>query len=196
MTISPVPDEIDILRRMQTGDESAFSIVYRHYYPFVHAKVLRLLHSPELSDDVTQEIFIKIWESRSKLAEVKSFTSYLFITARNHSINVLKSAARKEEGMGEIIRHFNRVINSTEDALLNKEYLAFTKRKLDELPPRSREVFRLCREESKSYSEVAAALGITREAVKSRMVHVMKVLRNSAENELGFPLAVILALFI
>src|SRR5688572_11419560 len=111
MTISPVPDEIDVLRRLQTGDESAFSIIYRHYYPFVLAKVQRLLHSPELSEDVTQEIFLKIWEARTKLVDVKSFVSYLFITARNHSINVLTSAARKEEGMGEIIRHFNRVSN-------------------------------------------------------------------------------------
>ena len=109
---------------------------------------------------------------------------------------MLKAAARKEEGMCEIIRHFNKIINTTEDEVQSAEYLRFIKQKLDELPPRSKEIFILCREQSKSYNEVAEALGISRDAVKSRMVHAMKLLRNSAETELGLPLVVILALLI
>jgi RNA polymerase sigma-70 factor (family 1) len=186
--------ETVILQQLQAGDGEAFSAIYRHYYSSVHVQVLHLIHSPELAEDITQEIFLKIWESREKLRDIRSFKSYLFITARNHSLNALKSAARSEAGMSEIIRHFDVARNTTEDDVLSNEYLAFIRKKLDELPPRSREIFRMCREQSKSYEEVAAALGITRDAVKSRMMHAMKTLKNSVEKEIGLPFAVFLVL--
>lgn len=189
MFIEPLVDEDSVLKRLQAGDEHAFNIIYQHYFSFVCNKVARLLHSPQLAEDVTQEIFIKIWEGRSGLAEVKSFPSYLFITARNHSINVLKSAARSEAGMGEIIRHFHAAPQPANDEIQNNEYVRFIRKKTEELPPRTKEIFLLCREQSKTYSEVAAALGITRDAVKSRMMHAMKLLRDSAENEMGLPRA-------
>ncbi len=156
--------------------------------------MIHLIHSPELSEDICQEIFLKIWESREKLSDIRSFRAYLFITARNHTFNVLKKAARSDAGMSEIIRHFDTSRNSTEEDVQNNEYLDFIRRKLEELPPRSREIFRMCREQSKSYDEVAAELGITRDAVKSRMVHAMKVLKSSVENEIGLPLAIFLVL--
>lgn len=187
-------DETTVLQRLQAGDGEAFSAIYRHYYSSVQTQVLNLIHSPELSEDITQEIFLKIWESREKLPEIRSFKSYLFITARNHTINALKSASRSEAGMSEIIRHFDIARNTTEDDVLSNEYLAFLRKKLDELPPRSREIFRMCREQSKSYEEVAAALGITRDAVKSRMMHAMKTLKNSVEKEIGLPFAIFLVL--
>lgn len=187
MFIEPLVDEDKIVQRLQTGDEHSFNLIYQHYFSFVYTSVERLIHSPQLAEDVTQEIFIKIWEGRSGLAEIKSFRSWLFITARNHSINVLKSAARCKEGMGEIIRHFHRTPDLANDEIQNNEYAKFIQNKLEELPPRAREIFLLCREQSKTYSQVAAALGITRDAVKSRMVHAMKMLRNSAEKEMGLP---------
>jgi RNA polymerase sigma-70 factor (family 1) len=187
MFIEPLVDEDKILQRLQTGDEHSFNLIYQHYFSFVYTKVKRLIHSEQLAEDVTQEIFIKIWEVRAGLAKIKSFRSYLFITARNHSINVLKNAARCEEGMGEIIRHFSRIPDLGSDEIQNNEYVRFIRNKLNELPPRSREIFELCREQSKSYQEVAAALGITRDTVKSRMVYAMKLLRSSAEKEMGLP---------
>jgi RNA polymerase sigma-19 factor, ECF subfamily len=194
MNVNAVDNEEIVLKRLQAGDQNAFSDIYSHYYPSVHAQVLHLVHSPELSEDVTQEIFLKIWENRGKLPDIQSFKSYLFITARNHTLNVLKSAARSEAGMCEIIRHFEHFRNSTEEDVQHNEYLRFIQQKMDELPPRTREIFQLCREQSKSYNEVAASLGISRDAVKSRMVHAMKILRDSAEREMGLPLVVLLVL--
>ena len=187
MFIEPLDDEDRILQRLQTGDEHSFNLIYQHYFSFVCVKVARLIHSPQLAEDVAQEVFIKIWEARSGLAEIKSFRSYLFITARNHSINVLKKAARCEEGMGEIVRHFHTTPHPENDEIQNNEYVRFIRNKMDELPPRAKEIFVLCREQSKTYSQVAAALGITRDAVKSRMMYAMKLLRISAEKEMGVP---------
>jgi len=194
MMIDALDNETMILQQLLTGDENSFGAVYRHYYPAVHAQVSHLVHSPDLAEDITQEIFLKIWESREKLQGVRSFKSYLFISARNHTLNVLKKAARSETGMSDVLRYIDKFRNTTEEEVQNNEYLRFIQQKLDELPPRTREIFRLCREQSRSYEEVATALGISRDAVKSRMVHAMKILRDSAEREMGLPLTVLLVM--
>lgn len=192
MFIKALEDEAEILGRLTDGDELAFTQIYHHYYSSVQSAVIHLLLSPQLAEDVTQEIFLKLWEQRNKLPHIHSFRSYLFIATRNHSLNVLKRAARSKAGLAEIIRHAETVRNTTEETILGNEYLAFIQRCLADLPPRSREIFRMCREQSQTYDEVAAALGVTRDAVKSRMMHAMKVLRASAEKELGLPLAILL----
>ena len=194
MYIKALEEEEVVIQRLQAGDEKSFALVYNHYYSSVQAQVLHILHSPEMTEDVTQEIFIRIWENREKLSEVRSFKSYLFITARNYTLNVLKSASRSEAAMGEIIRYLDKYRNTTQDQVQDNEYLRFINRQLEALPPRSREIFNMCRVQSKTYNEVAAELGISRDAVKSRMVHVMKTLRSSIEKETGLPLALFLAL--
>ena len=192
MNTIPPADETELVKRLSKGDESAFGLLYSHYYDDVKFKVLRMLRSPELSEDVTQEIFMKIWEARQQIVDIRSFRAYLLTTARNHSINVLKSAARRQEGMREILSHYNSTTKATEDAVQDNEYMKFLQRKLDELPVRTKEIFRLCREQSKSYKEVAEALGISRDAVKSRMVHAMKLLKQSAQNEMDLPVILLI----
>ena len=194
MDIQPLKEEDVLLKRLQAGDNNSFATIYNHYRVFVFERVLQLLHSPDLSEDITQEIFLKIWEHREKLSEVRSFKSYLFITARNSTLNVLKKTARSAAGMGEIVRHYDEVRNITEDHVQDNEYRKFISQKLDELPLRSREIFKLCREQSKTYNEVAAELGISRDAVKSRMMYAMKTLGDSAKKETGLPLKLLLAM--
>jgi RNA polymerase sigma-70 factor (family 1) len=196
MIVAPLPDETHIIKRLNKGDETAFSTLHRHYSEYIKHKVLRILHSPELAEDVTQEIFIKIWEARHQIIDIRSFQAYLLTTARNHAINVLKSAARRADGMGEILSHFSPISTITEDAVQDNEYSRFIRRKVEELPPRTKEIFNLCREQSRSYHEVAALLGITRDAVKSRMMHAMKLLRQASKNEMDLPLFIFVVLIL
>ncbi len=98
--------------------------------------------------------------------------------------------------MSEIVNSFVEERNSTEDELLNKEYYDYLQKALAVLSPRSREVFKLCREQGKSYEEVATALGISRNAVKNHMVASMKILRTSVERDLGISLGVLLVILL
>ncbi|WP_438871731.1 RNA polymerase sigma factor [Pedobacter panaciterrae] len=127
---------------------------------------------------------------------MQSLKAYLHIVARNHTLNSLKKAFRSEVAMSEIVNSFVEERNSTEDELLNKEYYDYLQKALAVLSPRSREVFKLCREQGKSYEEVATALGISRNAVKNHMVASMKILRTSVERDLGISLGVLLVILL
>lgn len=173
-----------LLDAVAAGDGVSFSRIYDYYQPGVRTYVLRLVKIPELADDLVQEIFIKLWEIRKTLPEVKCFSAFLFTIARNHSLNSLQAISRSNEALPELIRHFQT--HRVDDETLDKDYLQFIQKALTSISPRSREVFRLCREQTKSYEQAAAELGISRNAVKKHMVAVMRNLREAAAREIGF----------
>lgn len=186
--------EDELLSLLVKGDETAFRRLYNQYNRPLYSFVVKYVHSSPLAEDLVQEVFIKIWENHKQLEHVRSFKAYLFTTARNHTLNSLKKAFRSETAASEIINTFCSLRNGTEDHLLDKEYLSFLNKILNSLPPRSREIFCLCREQKKTYEEVAQTMGISRNAVKNHMVFSMKVLRTSAEKELGISLSILFSL--
>ncbi|QEC80539.1 RNA polymerase sigma factor [Mucilaginibacter ginsenosidivorax] len=179
---------------MIAGDELAFARLFGKYKGLIYHFVMKYVHSPLLAEDLTQEIFIKLWENKSNLSGVTSFKSYLFTTAKNHTLNCMKAAFRSEAALGLVVNSFNAARNSTEDELIHQEYLAFLRRVLESLPPRTREIFYMCREQEKTYDEVAQELGISRNAVKNHMVASMKALSFSLKKELGISLTVFFAI--
>lgn len=179
-----LPNESLFITQLSKGDGLAFEKIYDHYYDRIHLFVLKFVKSSQLAEDLTQEIFIKIWEDRSQLNEKESFRAWLFVIARNHTLNFLKKASRELVGVGEIVRNYQYQGNPVEEQLLEKEYLKKVQEVLDSLPERTREVFRLCREEDKSYDEVTEILGISRNAVKKHMVRSNKVFKENFKDKL------------
>jgi RNA polymerase sigma-70 factor (family 1) len=179
-------EETLLLDAITAGDEPSFSRLYDHYQPGVRVYVGKIVKIPELADDLVQEIFIKIWETRASLATVKCFSAFLFTIAKNHSLNSLQAISRSNQALPGLIRHFQQ--HRTDDETLDKDYRRFIERSLAAISPRSREVFRLCREETMSYEQAAAELGISRNAVKKHMVAVIRSLKEAACKEFGLSL--------
>jgi RNA polymerase sigma-70 factor (ECF subfamily) len=187
-------DDQQLLQKMIAGDELALARLFGKYKGLIYHFVMKYVNSPLLAEDLTQEVFIKIWENRTNLLAVTSFKSYLFTVAKNHTLNSMKAAFRSEAALGLVVNSFIAARNSTEDELIHQEYLAFLRRILESLPPRTREIFYMCREQEKTYDEVAQELGISRNAVKNHMVASMKALSFSLKKELGISLTVFFAI--
>lgn len=75
--------EKDILRRLSGGDGDAFRSVYVRYAPRVEAFARKMLKDPWEAQDVSQNIFAKLWAQRAALAQVQSLNAYLFRMTRN-----------------------------------------------------------------------------------------------------------------
>lgn len=196
MLVNTSFDENALLRQLAAGDENAFLSLYQQHECLLKDFVRRYVKSPELAEDITQEIFIKVWENRADLADLYSFKAWLMVVARHHTLNVLKRAAREEAARSEIIRHFQHLRNEVEDQVLSREYQQHLKKVLESLPQQTRNVFRLCREESKSYDEVAAILGISRNGVKKHIVRGMKAFSEFLRTDLDISLPFLLALLL
>lgn len=170
---------------MAAGYENAFESIYQFYHRKIYHYILSVVKSPQLAEDLQQEVFLKIWEARDQLPEVKDFASFLFFVARNHTINVMKSVARSQSLMNEIVRHSGSPV--LDDEITSRDYDRFIQKVVLSLPPRTREIYRKCKEQGRTYDEVARELGISGNAVKRHIVNSIKVLREAAAKDLGIP---------
>lgn len=192
--LETVDPDHGLLTRLQSGDHASFSELYAAYNSKVYAFILKYIHSPELSKDLAQEVFIKIWEGREQLEGIRSLRAYIFTAARNHAFNTLKKIAMVEAAQSHLLSHFEKERQVVEDDFVYREYLELLNQVVERLPERTREIFKMCRQEGKSYEEAAAALGISRNAIKNHMVFSMKILSDFAERDLGISLSILLGI--
>jgi RNA polymerase sigma-70 factor (family 1) len=196
LALNPLYDEKALLQKMAEGDEKAFEEIYKQYRDHLYNFTLKFVKSPELADDLTQEVFIRVWEHHRNMIKIESFRGYLFSMCRNHTLNFLNKASRENAAKGEMLRHYKKDQPSADDKLLSEEYRQFIKNTLDSLSPQTREIFRLCREEHRSYDEVAALLGISRNAVKKHMVRSHKTFKDRLGNDTDIPISILLLLLL
>lgn len=137
---------------------------------------------------------MKFLDKRPDLPELLSVRAYLLTMARNHAFNFLKRAGVDEYAKSEILKHYPTEGSSLENALHYADYKRYLDTLLEGLTPQSGEVFRLCRQQGKTYDEAAEMLGISRNAVKKHMVRTMKTLGDRVQKDLGISLPVLLLL--
>lgn len=155
----------------------AFGQLYEKYHGILYRSALKFVKSDELAREVVQEVFIRLWETRSNLREDLSFAAYIYTMARNHIFNMLKRASRETRIREQIRIHAETASNITESNLLFSEYRAVVNTAIAQLPPQRKRIFIMCREEGKSYEEVAGVFGISKSTVRDHMVKALKSVR-------------------
>jgi len=174
-----MPPGEEVLLRMIEGDESAFTSIYRHYHPALYIYLLRFCKIPDLSEDLVHDVFLKIWEIRDRIDPALPFTGYLYRIARNHAFKTIKKLAQDEGLQEQVLEHLAATgSGEPEQVVREKEYDRLFREALGRLGPQRLNVFRLCRQEGKSYDEAAAILGISRNAVKKHMVLSMRFIQD------------------
>lgn len=163
--------------RLKNGDEEAFSYIYDQFKTRLFLFSLKFLKSEDLAEEVVHDVFLKIWEERQGLNPELSFNSYLHTICKHLIFNLLKRTARLRCLKASIQDSTVEASNQTEDAIIFKEYGRLAEEVINNLPPRRRLVYRLCKEEGKSYQEAAEELGISRDAVKDHIIKAGKTIR-------------------
>lgn len=192
MYTAPLYNEVELQRKLAAGDTIAFETLYSHYSTSIQSFLIRYIKVPELAEDISQEIFSKIWECRETMAQVNSFRAYLFTTARNHTLNFLNKATKINAAKGIMMQHMPLPVSLPDDELITREYKQWLNKILNEMNPNMRQVFQLVRQEHRTYDEVAELLGISRNTVKKHMIRSVKIIRNRLDDELGLSLAAFL----
>lgn len=156
-------EEKELIWQVSKSNEHAFATLFHRYHLHLAAFVYKLTDSYELTEEVVQEIFLKIWINRAKLQYVKSFKAYLFIAAKNHSINCLKKAVKEKQVRLRWEKEYK--LESSEDHLTN--YHLLLDKAIDKLPPQQQKVYVLSKHQHLKYAEIADEMGISKETVKS-----------------------------
>src|ERR1700749_5066389 len=79
--------EPHLLQEAAEGSREAYAMIYQHYLPKLYKYLFDILRSKQDTEEILQELFLKLWEKREDLAEIKTLNSYLFRIARNRLMN-------------------------------------------------------------------------------------------------------------
>ncbi len=142
------------------------------------AYALTLVKLDHLAEDVIQDIFIRLWDARTRVHIEKNFRSYLFRACHNRACDINKEISKNQELLDELVRYYQPEGGGEENLSEQAEdYMQLLKNALKELTPQRRRIYEMCKEEKKSYMEVARELGISPNTVKNHMAQVLDILR-------------------
>ncbi len=170
-------DEQELLRRLRSGDHIAFEIIFHRYKTQMAKNALRLLKSTELAEDLLQELFIKLWEHRTKIDTDKTLASYLYKIATNLAYDHFRKAGRDQKLREQLLSIFPATHEPIEKIVFNKENKLALDNALSMLPEQQRLVFTLCKIEEKTYQEVSELLNISVGTVNNHLTRANSTLR-------------------
>lgn len=183
--------ERETLKLVALGDERAFNRIVRKYSQVIYPYLLYWLKSPELAEEVAQDVFLRIWKNRQKLHDISNFPGYVYVVTRN------RVHSRFERGLLETVipdvAQADQALTNPQTALETKELAAIMRRAIESLPPRRKEIFLLSRNEHLTYEEIAARLGISRSTVREHMVEALVFLRAYLKRNAGVIIALLWA---
>ncbi|MCE6992642.1 RNA polymerase sigma factor [Dyadobacter sp. CY323] len=161
----PLHGEQELLYGLARGDERAFRAIFHNYSDLLGKHILRITRSQELTEEIVQDVFLKVWMKREELAEVRDFRAYLFILSRNYAINYLKKTVgillSEQEPDWVAVENI-----SVYDQEHEADYYTLIDEAIDLLPPQQQKVYLLSRHERLKYHEIASRLNLSRETVK------------------------------
>lgn len=183
--------EHELLVLLSGGDKLAFQELFDQYWTLIYSLGLRMTKSPESARDLAQEVFLKIWDSREKLPEVKNFRAYLSTIARNLALNHLESATIRESNKNFLVAYFVSSPLSPHETLERKYLRDDIQHAVRSLPSQLRQVFTLHRMEGLSHDEIATRLDITPLSSKTYMVRALQLLRKRLSKDIHNELIII-----
>lgn len=179
------PSEEQLLGQVKNSDINAFEVLFKKYQPVLFRQVLFQTGDIDLSHDIVQETFIRIWNHRKSLKPHLSFLAYAFKIGRNILIDTIKhqNIRNREDNILALLDLYKN--ENPEETfqlkMLQEQIIAIIN---NNLPNRCREIFILSRLENKTNKEIAELFHITTKTVENQITYALKILRNKLKKTL------------
>lgn len=162
---------------LQIRTQSDFEALFHTHYSSLCAYANHFIKDLDASEEVVQEVMLKIWVNRDSLIFTSSIRSYLFRAVRNGCMNVVKHIDIREEYKAARERDTRESQRSGEDEMIVSELEQKIREAIDRLPMERRKVFIMSRYDGLTYNQIAGKLGISVKTVENQMGKVLKTLR-------------------
>ena len=174
-----VSDE-QLIQWVADGDASCLGTLFERHHRGVYQYCLQLTRNPAVSEDLVQEVFLKLLQKAASYRGDGSCKAWIFHIARNVTFDYLRRADRRvtsdedDENAERLVDH-----RSSEQVAAAQQNLRLVARALAEIPAAAREVIWLGRFVFEDYDELARALGCTASAARVRMHRAMQQLNST-----------------
>lgn len=185
-------NEPQLIQLLKNGSYKAFDRIYQMYAKRLFAYSLQFTKSQEESEEIIQDVFMRLWTSRAKIRQEETLRSLLFIMTKHYLINAFRTKINQPE-YEEYIQYRNELL--VDDTLHHLEYEEFVAKFhaiLKTLPETQQKVITLSKIKQLTNKEIAEKLSLSEQTVKNQLSIGLKVLKE----KLGNPWIYLLLLFI
>ena len=185
----PVLNERNLIERLKNGDEAAFKEIVESSQGLVYNTALGIVQNPEDAEDVTQEVFVQLYESIKSFKGESKLSTWLYRIAVSKAMDHLRKKKRKKRfayvqslfGANEELVHDPPDFVHPGVSLDNKEKAKELFKAIDQLPAKQKIAFTLNRIESLSYQEISEIMKLSVASVESLLHRARKNLRRNLE---------------
>jgi len=170
-------EDREYVENLKKDSFSAFEILFKKYAENLYAFALSITKEPYIAEEITQLVFMKIWEKRAQIEEHLPFKSFIFSITYSETISWLrkeKSEKRKVEGYKA---ETDTISNETDYSIEFENMKSLASQIIDNFPEKRKEIFKLSREQGYSAREIAARLNISVRTVECQISSALKVLK-------------------
>lgn len=157
-----------LLRLLKKGDEKAFESVFQYYYNQIYTFVLNTLFDKTFAEDITQTVFISLWEKRESINTETNIAPFLYTIARNHVYRQTEQLLLKYKFMES---HQVEIQGNTDiEEKVDRHFLEnILSGHIEKLPPERKRIFLLSRKDNMSNKEIASHLHISEKTVETQI---------------------------
>lgn len=175
----------DLIVGLAAGEAQCLEKIYHRYAKNIYGVARSFYFSAEDSEEIVQEVFLKVWTNREKIDLSLSFESYIITVAKNTILNVLRSRAMHQKYILELLHSSQSVDNEAESRLNFRELSRHLELILHKLSDQRRKVFVLTKMQGYSVSEVSEKMNLSKRTVEHHLYHAVKFVR--AQLNLSLP---------
>ncbi|WP_163398308.1 RNA polymerase sigma factor [Flavobacterium fluviatile] len=171
-----------LIESLRNGDESAYTYLIDIYHHKLCVYANSLAKNIYSAEDIVQNVFIKIWEQRTRLKSDHSIKSFLYKSVYNEFIDLY----RKNQSLFSLEKTYHDALNSVvleDDSESFQRILKVVNKEIESLPPKCREVFILSKKEGLTNIEIAEHLDVSIKTVEAQITKAFSILRSSLEEK-------------
>lgn len=167
----------DLVVRLINNDQDAFCELYARYKERLLYFAMKFVKSPEFAEDVYQDAFTIIWQSRRFLDPEKTFSSYLYTIVKNRILNILRDIENDQKLKSYILANAIDYSDVTNQHIQTNELKVILDKALIALTPRQRQIFEMSRNRQMMHKEIAEELGISILTVQEHISIALKTIK-------------------
>lgn len=169
-------DEQQILINIRNNNPRGLEWLFKEYYGFLVRTAFYITNDQEVAEDLSQDVFVKIWEKRNNLPEIQNIKAYLTRIVRNTALDYVERNHSQSINLANYLYFEDQITELTQEQNdnLGKEISAA----IAKLPPRCRLIFSMNRLEGLTNDEIASYLDISKRTVETQISKALKIIRN------------------
>jgi RNA polymerase sigma-70 factor (family 1) len=179
---------LGIQQRVAAGDEEAFRKIYYLFYRKLYLFSLAIVKIKEVAEEITEDVFIKIWQQRAHIPSINNLRVYLYIATKNTALSYLSKKAKDNlvEPFDNINIDLYKSSITPEELMITAEMYRKIQQQVEALPPRCKMIFKLIREDGLKYKEVSDILNISVNTIDVQIAIAIKKIAVALKPEFDF----------